>query len=127
MLRRSIGTELAKDIGPKRLKLIRKDMLAKDWGRKYINDQVGRIVRLFRWAASDELIPASVSDALKTVEGLRKGRTKATESKPVRPVDDPLVEATLPHLPAVVADMVRFQRLTGCRPGKLHLPPSSGA
>ena len=36
----------------------------------------------------------------------------------------PTVEATLPHLPAVVADMVRFQRLTGCRPGRgLQLRP----
>ena len=29
------------------------------------------------------------------------------------------VEGTLPQLPAVVADMVRFQRLTGCRPGEV--------
>ena len=30
-----------------------------------------------------------------------------------------LVDATLPHLPPVVADMVRFQRLTGARPGEV--------
>ena len=29
-----------------------------------------------------------------------------------------VVDATLPHLPAVVADMVRFQRLTGARPSE---------
>jgi integrase len=32
-------------------------------------------------------------------------------------VDDHVVEATLPHLSPVVADMIRVQRLTGCRPG----------
>ena len=35
------------------------------------------------------------------------------------PVADSVVEATLPWLPSVVADMVRFQRLTGCRPGEV--------
>lgn len=31
----------------------------------------------------------------------------------------PVVEATLPCLPQVVADMVRFQSLTSCRPGEV--------
>jgi integrase len=47
------------------------------------------------------------------------GRTSAKESTPVMPVSDELVDATLPYLPAVVADMVRFQRLTGGRPGEV--------
>ncbi len=29
------------------------------------------------------------------------------------------MDSTLPYLPAVVADMVRFQRLTGARPGEV--------
>ena len=37
----------------------------------------------------------------------------------MRPVDDATVDATLPHLPPIVADMVRFQRLTGCRPAEV--------
>ena len=32
---------------------------------------------------------------------------------------DDVVDATLPHLSEVVADMIRFQRLTGCRPGEV--------
>ena len=48
-----------------------------------------------------------------------EGRTAAREPKPVLPVADDLVDATLPCLPAAVADMVRFQRLTGARPGEL--------
>ena len=119
LLRHAIGTERAKNIGPKRLKQMREDMVAKGWGRKYTNDQVARIVRLFRWAASDEMIPASVSDALKTVEGLRRGRSNAKESKVVRPVDLATVDATLLELPEVVADMVRVQLLCGCRPGEV--------
>ena len=41
------------------------------------------------------------------------------ESPPVLPVPDHVVDATIPHLPAVVADMVRFHRLTGGRPGEI--------
>jgi len=51
--------------------------------------------------------------------GLQRGRTAARETAPVTPVSDDVVEKTLPHLPDVVADMVRFQRLTGCRPGEV--------
>jgi hypothetical protein len=51
--------------------------------------------------------------------GLQKGRTKARETEPVKPVDEKTVNATLPYLPPVVADIARFQRLTGCRPAEV--------
>jgi integrase len=70
------------------------------------------------------MVQPGVYQALAAVEGLKKGRTSARETQPVKPVEDVVVEATLPHLPSVVADMVRFQRLTGCRPGEVcHLRP----
>jgi integrase len=47
---------------------------------------------------------------------LRKGRSEAREPDPVQPVDNATVQATLPHLTPVVADMIRLQRITGCRP-----------
>ena len=55
------------------------------------------------------------------VAGLRRGRTDARESAPIMPVTDTVVDATLPHLPAVVADMVRLQRATGMRPAEVCL------
>lgn len=63
----------------------------------------------------------SVHQALATVAGLRQGRTSARESKPVPPVADAIVEATLPFLSAPVQAMVQLQRLTGCRPGEICL------
>src|SRR5262249_26288336 len=78
-----------------------------------------RITRLFRWAASEGRIPASIPQSISMVPGLRYGKTMARETKPVLPVDDATVNATLPHLPPIVADMVRFQRLTGCRPAEV--------
>jgi integrase len=50
---------------------------------------------------------------------LQRGRTEARETEPVKPVSDRDFEATLPHLPEVVGDMARVQRLTGCRPGEV--------
>ena len=44
---------------------------------------------------------------------------EARETAPVLPVDDAVVDATLPHMPAVVADMVRLQRCTGMRPAEV--------
>ncbi|MEN1680590.1 MAG: hypothetical protein AAGJ46_13455 [Planctomycetota bacterium] len=56
-------------------------MVELGWSRKYVNGQIGRVKRLFRWAASEELIPASVATALDTVEGLRMGRTEAKDTE----------------------------------------------
>ena len=71
--------------------------------------QVGRVGRTWR--------RANLAHALATVTGLQFGRTDARETAPIKPVSEEDVEAVLPHLPAVVADMVRFQKLTGARPG----------
>ena len=53
--------------------------------------------------------------ALATVEALKRGRTDAPESPPIEPVPINVVEATLCHLSAPVAAMVRLQLLTGMR------------
>jgi len=89
--------------------------------RRYINDCIDRIRRMFRWGVAKELIPPATSQALGAVRSLAKHRSEAREPGPVRPVDDDTIEATLPFLPPIVADMVRFQRLTSCRPGDVCL------
>jgi integrase len=89
------------------------------YSRSTINATCGCIKRMFKWATSKELIPVSAHQALATVSGLKKGRTTAREAAPIRPVSDEVVERTLPHLPPVVSDMVRFQRFTGARPGEV--------
>lgn len=120
-LRRLYGETQARDFGPLALEVVRNEFVRQDYVRSAINARVDRIRRVFRWAVSKELLPASVYDALRAVPGLRRGRTEARERKPIRPVTDAVVEATLPHLSPVVADMVRLQRLTGARPGEVCL------
>lgn len=87
--------------------------------RGYVNKQVGMVKRMFKWGVSRAIVPPTVYMALATVEGLRKGRTAAREPAPIKPVPDATVDMTLPHCPQIVADMIRFQRLTGCRPGEV--------
>ena len=116
ILRQLYGHSPAADFGPLALKACRVEMVKKDWSRNYVNAQVDRLRRVFRWGASEQLVPAAVYDALKTVEGLRRGRTEARETKKVKLVASEQIEATLPHMPVVVRAMVNFQLLTGCRP-----------
>lgn len=121
----------AREFAPLKLKAVRSLMvngftdgfgkLVPPLSRGVVNSRVGAIRQIFRWAESEELVPANITHTLATVAGLQAGRTEARETKPVGPVDEAHVEATLPHLPSIVADMVRIQRLTGCRPGEVCL------
>jgi integrase len=120
-LRELYGDAPARDFGPLALKAVRGAMIARGWCRTYINKQVDRVRRMFAWAAENELVPVAVYQALKTVSGLRKGRSEAREKPPVGPVPDDLVEKTLPRLSPTVAAMVRVQRLTGMRPQEVIL------
>ena len=71
-----------------------------------------------QWAASEELVPAAVFEVLRTVAGLRAGRTAARGPGPVLQVPVAAVLATLPHLNRHLAGLVRLSLLTGMRPGE---------
>jgi len=106
------------DLGPKRLKEVRADMIKLGWCRHYVNKATSIIKRCFKWAESEELVPKGTSHALETVSGLGKGRSAAREKPPVEPVDDNQVEAIYPHVSELVGDILRTMRLTGMRPGE---------
>lgn len=130
MLKECDGNTLAVDFGPLALRRIQERMVKMKtdpprvqarYCRTTVNKTCESIKRIFKWAASQEIVPVSVYQSLATVPGLKRGRTPARECPPVKPVPDDAINATLPHLPQVVADMVRFERLTGCRPGEVCL------
>jgi hypothetical protein len=84
---RLYGDTLAEDFGPKRLKAVRQEIITngrrrkrKHTGepltRKYINYRIACIVRMFKWAVEEELVPVTVYQSLKAVAALRRGRTK---------------------------------------------------
>jgi site-specific recombinase XerD len=119
VVRKRYGHTLARDFGPLALKACRARMVRKDWARTYINSQVDRVRRMFRWAAEEELLPGSVHDNLAKVASLRKGKCDARESERVRPVRGEVVDATLPFLHPMPRAMAELQRLTGMRPGEV--------
>lgn len=118
-VKRLYGRRPAADFGPKALKAVRQTMIEDGLSRGTINQRIGKVKRMFKWAAAEELAPAAVSGALQTVSGLGKGRTKAAEPAAVEPVPEEVYQATLPHMSQTITDMVRFQRLTGARPGEV--------
>lgn len=120
-LRELFGSTRAADFGPKSLKALRQTWRKDDLAIKTINSYAATVKGVFKWAVSEELVPPSVHVALATVRSLSRGRDEARETDPIGPVADELVEATLPCLPSIVADMVRIQRLTGCRPGEVRI------
>lgn len=118
-LRRLYGHTPAADFGPSALKAVRQAMIDAELARTTINQRIGRVVRVFKWGVENELVPPAVHQALRSVPGLKPGRTAAREPEPVGPVDDAVVEAIRPHVSRQVWAMVELQRLTGMRPGEV--------
>ena len=116
ILRQHYGPFPTQEFGPRKLKAIRQSLVDKRLSRGHCNKQTQRIVRLFKWAVAEELVPPATYQALVALEGLKQGRCDARETKPIRPVAQATVDATLAELPA---DMIRVQLLTGMRPGEV--------
>jgi integrase len=133
LLRSLYGDTPAEEFGPNRLRALRDAMVKGDasadpprrpWSRPYVNKQVQRVLAVFRWAASHELLPERVHRQLSTVETLRRGRplpcgTVPAETDPVRPVDEELVHAIRPFLSPQVEAIMLLQLHTGARGGEL--------
>jgi integrase len=115
------GTTPVGEFGPLALEIVREKMIEGGITRTRINQHIGRIRRMFKWGVSKELIPVTVHQALLCVEGLRRDRSRAKESEPVRPVPWEHVEAILPHLSAPLQAMVQIQHLVGCRPEEITI------
>ncbi len=125
-LRHLFGTTLAAEFGPLDLKALRNawvqgriPRMRGPASRKYANEMTARVKRVFRWAAENELVPATVFQGLQVVKGLRKGRSEARETGAVRPVSLEDVVAIRPYLGRQVWDMVQVQLLSGARSGEI--------
>jgi hypothetical protein len=71
-------------------------MIRRGWARTNINKHLGRLKLLSNGAPAKNFSPASVYPAIATVGGvLRRVRTEARETEPVRPVPKAMVEAIL--------------------------------
>ena len=82
-LRELYGQELATSFGPLQLKAIRQRFIDAGLCRSNSNGRVQRIVRVFRWAVAEGLLPPDVPQSLAMVPGLRRGHTEALEGQKV--------------------------------------------
>ncbi len=135
------GSTLAKEFGPKKLKAPRESIVRRGnvrtaefdelgnlvkpgdpLAREYVNNLMKSLVRMFKWAVTEEKVPPSVPDALTKVGGLRKGRDRRVrEPEPIKPVPEehfrPVIEASSPQ----IATMLQVQRLAGMRPDEVTI------
>lgn len=113
------GRTRAAEFGPVALEACRQSYVKEGYARDYCNTLAAAVRTVWRWAASREMVPAAVAEALVLALPLRRGRTEAPERPRIRPADPAAVEQTLPQLPPITADLIRVIQLTGARPGEI--------
>ena len=59
------GETAAQDFGPLALKAVRQEFIKGDLCRNEVNRRVRLILRMFKWAVSNEMVPPSVHEGLK--------------------------------------------------------------
>jgi len=116
-VRKLYGRILARDFGPLALKAVRQYMIEEGkLCRGVTNARINRIRRVFKWAVSEELAPKGTYEALRAVDGLRRGRTTARETEPVRPAPQMAVDAVINAVSPQIAAMIQVQQLAAMRP-----------
>lgn len=115
------GERMGNEVGPRMLLDFREMLVREGMVRTTINQRIGRVKRMFKWACAQEFIPPETFHRLSCIEGLRQGRSAARESKVVRPVAWEHFQALLPFMPPPVRAMSEVQYYCGMRPGEACL------
>lgn len=105
----------AVEFGPLRLKALQSRLATSTTSRSYVNAVCSKVKRMFKWAASEELVPVTVFQALQTVAGLRVGKSLAKEPAKRLPVSWEHVDAVLQIVSPTIHAMMLLQWLTGAR------------
>jgi len=124
MLKNRHGALPVDDFSPVFLEELRSDFIVsrkKPLCRSYVNKCIGQIRKIFEWGVSRKMVKPDTYTSLVALGDLKKSRSKAKEPRKVKPVDDEIVDKTLPLLPSVVQSMVKLQRLTGMRPEEVRV------
>jgi integrase len=125
LLERKYGDLPAAEFGSLKLEALRNHFIEQGWTRNYINRMVRETRRVFRYAASRELIDAQVTTRLEMLEPLEEGFCQAPEGRETQPVDLDHVRLTAVLLSPVIKAMIELQAATGMRPSEVcNLKPS---
>lgn len=109
----------AEEFGPLKLSAVRDRMIAEGLAARTINQRMGEIRQMFRWAVAQERVSATVYQALTAVVGVGQNRFGVRPGRGVGPIDRRHVFAVLPYASPVVAAMIAVQWHTGMRSKEL--------
>jgi len=119
LLRDMYGSQYVADLAHADMLALRDALIRSGICRSTVNSRMGTVRRMWKWALSEALIPATAKAELSQVEPLKPHRSAARETAPVRPADATAVQQTLEALMPNTADMVRVHQLTGMRPEEI--------
>ena len=102
-----------------RTKKVRGKTIPIQWTRRFINQSVGRIRRMFKWAVENELVDANVLTKLQAVAPLMADRSEARDNPPRHPIDQDVIDKVRELVPERTRDLIDLFLLVGCRPGEL--------
>jgi len=87
------------------------------YARTHCNKLVNFAIHIFKWGEVRRLAPPGKSRELQVIEPLRSGAARETDER--MPVDDDVVERTLPFLLRIYQVIILLLRKTGARPSEL--------
>lgn len=112
------GGMRAADLSPLHVGEVRKALAAEGQSRNYINAIVACFKACWRWCLGNGVVAGMNAVAILQVRAWEEG-DGGRELPPRLPVADEVVAKTLPHLPTLVAALVRLLRVSGARPGEI--------
>ena len=118
-LKELYGHTQAREFGPLALKTVRSHFVTKGLARKTVNEYTDVARHVFKWAVGQQLVEPNALHGLQAVDGLRRSRTVAHETEPVRPVPQAYIDAIEPHVSRQVWALIQLQLATAARPGEL--------
>lgn len=95
----------------------------KEWSRKVVNQRLGRVRKVWRWAEKMGLVPAGSFASLMVVENIPMGSRLAAEGTGRRTATLAEVKAVcrcFPRHAKVLPAMLLVQWWSGCRPGEVR-------
>lgn len=113
------GETPAEAFGSPEMHQVQDAMVKRGWARSYVNQEIGCLKKMYKWAAKRGHVSQDAFARLALVEPLQEGETQAPERPKVRAVPLEHVKLVLPYLSPTVADMVRLHFIQGIRSDEL--------
>lgn len=113
------GFMKAEDFSVTDLRVIQHRMMDQKLRVGTINARIATIKRVFKHAATHELVPSTRYESVRLLENIAQGQRPELDSEKVECVCEADIEAILSLVPRPVWGLIQTQLLTAARPGEL--------